>query len=328
MDEGERITLRLERENLEAIDAFLVGNGEVYNHEHVRSRLEGREILTSSDNEVALHLIDLWGPEALRGLNGMFAFAIWDSCARRLLLARDRLGMIRLLGATPHGFGSDMSGAAVARDTSLVQTGRVAPASGDCSGVGSGPARSVLRSGADRTIGPCGPAGPTTATRMDKFTEMMLAQTGLIAMIGKELGLFTDPYQWFGRLNDEQLRAMRLVVDTGLHHKGWTREQAIQYMTDNSALADTDIVSEVERYIVMPGQALGYKIGQLEMTRLRAEAEAALGNKFDVKAFHRVLLTDGALQMKAAFLVQNDSDVPEGKKSTDTQTSVTLVYSL
>ena len=116
--------------------------------------------------------------------------------------------------------------------------------------------------------------------------------------IGKELGLFTDPYQWFGRLNDEQLRAMRLVVDTGLHHKGWTREQAIQYMTDNSALADTDIVSEVERYIVMPGQALGYKIGQLEMTRLRAEAEAALGNKFDIKAFHRVLLTDGALPMK------------------------------
>ena len=116
--------------------------------------------------------------------------------------------------------------------------------------------------------------------------------------IGKELGLFTDPYQWFGRLNDEQLRAMRLVVDTGLHHKGWTREQAIQYMADNSALADTDIVAEVERYIAIPGQALGYKIGQLEMTRLRAEAEATLGDKFDVKAFHRVMLLDGPLPMK------------------------------
>jgi uncharacterized protein (DUF885 family) len=115
--------------------------------------------------------------------------------------------------------------------------------------------------------------------------------------IGKELGLFTDPYQWFGRLNDEQLRAMRLVVDTGLHHKGWTREQAIAYMTDNSALADTDIVSEVERYIVIPGQALGYKIGQLEIGRLRAEAERELGARFDVKEFHRVVLTDGALPM-------------------------------
>jgi len=115
--------------------------------------------------------------------------------------------------------------------------------------------------------------------------------------IGKELGLFADPYQWFGRLNDEQLRAMRLVVDTGLHSKGWSRERAIAYMTDNSALADTDIVSEVERYIVIPGQALGYKIGQLEITRLRAEAERALGPKFDLKAFHRVVLTDGALPM-------------------------------
>ena len=115
--------------------------------------------------------------------------------------------------------------------------------------------------------------------------------------IGKELGLFTDPYQWFGRLNDEQLRAMRLVVDTGLHSRGWTRQQAIDYMTDNSALADTDIVSEVERYIVIPGQALGYKIGQLQIRKLREEAEQALGDKFDIKAFHRQVLIDGALPM-------------------------------
>lgn len=115
--------------------------------------------------------------------------------------------------------------------------------------------------------------------------------------IGKELGLFTDPYQWYGRLSDEQLRAMRLVVDTGLHHKGWTREQAIQYMLDNSSMAESDVVSEVERYIVWPGQALGYKIGQLEITKLRAEAEQALGTKFDIKGFHRVVLTAGQVPL-------------------------------
>jgi uncharacterized protein (DUF885 family) len=115
--------------------------------------------------------------------------------------------------------------------------------------------------------------------------------------LGKELGLFTDPYQWYGRLSDEQLRAMRLVVDTGLHAKGWTREQAIQYMLDNSSMAESDVVSEVERYIVWPGQALGYKIGQLEITRLRAEAAAELGPKFDIKGFHRVVLTAGQVPL-------------------------------
>ena len=95
--------------------------------------------------------------------------------------------------------------------------------------------------------------------------------------IGKELGLFTDPYQWYGRLSDEMLRAMRLVVDTGLHSKGWTREQSIQYMLDNSSLAESDVTAEVERYIVWPGQALGYKLGQLHITALRAKAQAALG---------------------------------------------------
>jgi uncharacterized protein (DUF885 family) len=115
--------------------------------------------------------------------------------------------------------------------------------------------------------------------------------------LGKEMGLFTDPYQWYGRLSDEQLRAMRLVVDTGLHHKGWTREQAIQYMLDNSSMAESDVVSEVERYIVIPGQALGYKIGQFAIRELREEAEKALGERFDVKAFHRQVLVDGELPM-------------------------------
>ena len=115
--------------------------------------------------------------------------------------------------------------------------------------------------------------------------------------LGKELGLFTDPYQWFGRLNDEQLRAMRLVVDTGLHAKGWTREQAIQYMLDNSTMAESDVVSEVERYIAWPGQALGYKVGDLRIQALRRKAEAALGPQFDVCDFHREVLSDGAVPM-------------------------------
>ncbi len=115
--------------------------------------------------------------------------------------------------------------------------------------------------------------------------------------LGKELGLFTDPYQWYGRLSDEQLRAMRLVVDTGLHAKGWTREQAIRFMRENSSMAESDVVSEVERYIVWPGQALGYKLGQFAIRDLRTEAERALGKQFDVKAFHRQVLIDGALPL-------------------------------
>jgi len=115
--------------------------------------------------------------------------------------------------------------------------------------------------------------------------------------LGKELGLFTDPYQWYGRLSDEQLRAMRLVVDTGLHHKGWSRQKAIDYMLANSSMAESDVVAEVERYIVMPAQALGYKIGQFEITKLRREAEAALGARFDIKAFHRLILTSGQVPM-------------------------------
>jgi uncharacterized protein (DUF885 family) len=115
--------------------------------------------------------------------------------------------------------------------------------------------------------------------------------------LGKELGMFTDPYQWFGRLNDEQLRAMRLVVDTGLHAKGWSREQAIRFMLDNSTLAESDVVSEVERYIAWPGQALGYKVGDLALQGLRRRAEQELGGKFDVRDFHREVLSDGAVPM-------------------------------
>lgn len=115
--------------------------------------------------------------------------------------------------------------------------------------------------------------------------------------IGKEIGMFTDPYQYYGRLSDEMLRAMRLVVDTGLHAKGWSREEAIQYMLDNSSMAKSDVVAEVERYMAIPGQALAYKVGQLKISELRHYAEKELGENFDVKEFHDEVLTSGALPM-------------------------------
>ncbi|PKG99018.1 DUF885 family protein [Paraglaciecola sp. MB-3u-78] len=115
--------------------------------------------------------------------------------------------------------------------------------------------------------------------------------------LGKEMGLFTDPYMWYGRLSDEQLRAMRLVVDTGLHAFGWTRQQAIDFMIDNSSLAPSDIEAEVERYIAIGGQAVSYKVGQRHIRMLRNKAQEALGKQFDVKKFHTQILIDGALPM-------------------------------
>ena len=115
--------------------------------------------------------------------------------------------------------------------------------------------------------------------------------------LGYELGFYTDPYQNYGHLDDEILRAMRLVVDTGIHSKGWTRDQAIKYMLDNSAMGKTDATAEVERYIAIPSQALAYKVGQLTIRRLRDRAEKALGPKFDVRAFHAQVLMSGALPM-------------------------------
>ena len=115
--------------------------------------------------------------------------------------------------------------------------------------------------------------------------------------LGKELGLFTDPYMWYGRLVDEQLRAMRLVLDTGFHAKGWTRKQGIAYMKANSSMAESDIISEVERYIGWPGQALSYKLGEFKIRELREKAQSELGIKFDIKEFHTQILIDGALPM-------------------------------
>jgi uncharacterized protein (DUF885 family) len=115
--------------------------------------------------------------------------------------------------------------------------------------------------------------------------------------IGKEMGLFTDPYQYYGRLSDELLRAMRLVMDTGLHAKGWSREKAIAYMLQNSSMAESDVIAEVERYMAIPGQAVSYKIGQLRISKIRNKAQIILGDKFDVREFHNQVLLSGALPM-------------------------------
>jgi uncharacterized protein (DUF885 family) len=117
--------------------------------------------------------------------------------------------------------------------------------------------------------------------------------------LGKELGVYTDPYQYFGRLQAELWRAIRLVVDTGLHSKGWTREQVIAYMLENSAESETSSISETERYIAIPGQALAYKIGELKILELRARAEKALGAKFDIREFHAEVLKDGSIPLEA-----------------------------
>jgi uncharacterized protein (DUF885 family) len=115
--------------------------------------------------------------------------------------------------------------------------------------------------------------------------------------LGKELGMYQDPYQYFGSLTAEAWRAARLVVDTGMHAKGWTREQAIDYMRDNTAVGETDIVAEVERYIAIPGQALAYKIGQLKIRELRTRAEQKLGPKFNIREFHSQILKDGSMPL-------------------------------
>ena len=113
----------------------------------------------------------------------------------------------------------------------------------------------------------------------------------------KDLGMETDPYQRMGGLNDEMLRAMRLVVDSGIHAKGWSRDRAIEYMLANSPMARTDATAEVERYIAIPGQALAYKIGQLTIARTKAKAKAALGPRFDPRDFHAQVLDTGSLPM-------------------------------
>ena len=115
--------------------------------------------------------------------------------------------------------------------------------------------------------------------------------------LAKEMGAYQDPYSEFGMLSLQMWRAIRLVTDTGLHAKRWTREQAIQYFRDNAPLSERDIVKEVDRYINNPGQATSYMIGQIRIAQLRKEAEQALGAKFDIRDFDEVVLANGALPL-------------------------------
>ncbi|AWA28923.1 DUF885 domain-containing protein [Flavobacterium magnum] len=116
--------------------------------------------------------------------------------------------------------------------------------------------------------------------------------------LGKELGLYTDPYQYMGMLSAEMHRAIRLVVDTGIHTKGWTREQAIRYSLDNEAETEASIISEIERYMAVPGQALSYKIGQLKILELREKAKKQLGTRFDIREFHKKVLESGVMPLE------------------------------
>jgi uncharacterized protein (DUF885 family) len=115
--------------------------------------------------------------------------------------------------------------------------------------------------------------------------------------LGPELGLYTDPRQLIGALGDEMHRAIRLVVDVGLHWKGWTREQALQYMLDNEPISEEGAIAEIERYMAVPAQALSYKIGQLKIRQLRTECEQKLGAGFSLADFHHCVLKDGSMPL-------------------------------
>jgi uncharacterized protein (DUF885 family) len=115
--------------------------------------------------------------------------------------------------------------------------------------------------------------------------------------VAAEMGIYTTPYERFGQLTYEMWRACRLVVDTGIHALGWTREEAVSYMANNTALSLHEVNTEIDRYISWPGQALAYKIGELKILALRAKAEEALGDAFDIRNFHEALLQHGTLTL-------------------------------
>ncbi len=115
--------------------------------------------------------------------------------------------------------------------------------------------------------------------------------------LGTDLGMYTDPYQYMGRLNNEIERAVRLVVDAGMHHKGWTREKAIAYVLENQPVSEVEAVQRIERYMVTPGQAVSYKVGELKILALREKAKQQLGDKFDIREFHDQVLKDGSLPL-------------------------------
>lgn len=139
--------------------------------------------------------------------------------------------------------------------------------------------------------------------RFSSFTAFVEGWGLYAERLGLEMGFYEDPYQDFGRLSMEAWRACRLVVDTGMHALGWSREQAIEFMVANTALAEHNVVAEVDRYIGWPGQALGYKIGQLKILELRQRAEERLAGRFDIRAFHELVLSQGAIPLE--LLEQN-----------------------
>jgi uncharacterized protein (DUF885 family) len=115
--------------------------------------------------------------------------------------------------------------------------------------------------------------------------------------LGKEMGFFQDPYSDYGRLSGELLRAVRLVLDTGVNYRHWTRQQMIDFFHEHSSEDEPDVQNETDRYIVFPAQALGFKLGQLEIRRLREQAQTQLGSHYDVRAFHDEILNGGALPL-------------------------------
>jgi uncharacterized protein (DUF885 family) len=151
--------------------------------------------------------------------------------------------------------------------------------------------------------------------RFANFTVFIEGWALYAERLGAEVGFYQDPYREFGRLTYEMWRACRLVVDTGMHYLGWTREQAIAFMAENTALSHHNIQAEVDRYIAWPGQALAYKIGELKIRELRERAELKLGDRFDLREFHDVILGSGAVSLR--ILQENVENYVEEREHAD-----------
>jgi prolyl oligopeptidase len=135
--------------------------------------------------------------------------------------------------------------------------------------------------------------------RMADFTAYVEGWALYAESLGEQIGLYTDPYQKFGQLTYDMWRAVRLVVDTGIHADGWTRAQAVDFFKANAPKSELDINNEIDRYIAWPGQALAYKVGQMKIFELRDAAKQALGSRFDIREFHDVVLSTGAVPLPA-----------------------------